>query len=500
MNRRMMWLTAIVLMLVSIAPVGAAIAQEGEGLLIWADDTRAPIMEVLGTEFAEEYGIPVTVQELGFGDIRDNIQVAGPAGEGADIFIGAHDWLGELYTNGVLAPIDLGDKAELFSPVALQAFIIDGVLYGMPYAVENVAFFYNPELVPEAPATWSEVTEVAANLEAENENIQYAMILRTGPGDPYHFYPTMTAFGGYVFGLDEAGNYNPDDLGIDDEGSLAAANWLQMMTEEGHTGPDIDYDVAHTLFETGQGAMLITGPWALPRIRDSGIPYAIANIPSETETGAPFLGVQGFMISAFSENQLLAQVFLTEYVATEETMMAIFGADPRPSAFLPALEKIEDPDIVALGQAGLVGQPMPAIPQMSAVWTAWGDAITLVAQQQQTAEEAFTNAAAQIRNLIAGLGKPPTSVTAVGNFQALLGCAADWDPACEATMLSDEDGDGFWTGEFTLPAGDYEGKIALNGSWAESYPADNIMFTLTEETTFTVVYNQDAHTVTGYPE
>jgi maltose/maltodextrin transport system substrate-binding protein/arabinogalactan oligomer/maltooligosaccharide transport system substrate-binding protein len=44
---------------------------------------------------------------------------------------------------------------------------------------------------------------------------------------------------------------------------------------------------------------------------------------------------------------------------------------------------------------------MPAIPEMSSVWTAWGDAITLVAQGQVTAEEAFTTAGEQIRTLIA---------------------------------------------------------------------------------------------------
>lgn len=37
---------------------------------------------------------------------------------------------------------------------------------------------------------------------------------------------------------------------------------------------------------------------------------------------------------------------------------------------------------------------MPAIPEMSAVWTAWGDAVTLIMQEQVAAE--------QIRNTIAG--------------------------------------------------------------------------------------------------
>jgi maltose-binding protein MalE len=38
---------------------------------------------------------------------------------------------------------------------------------------------------------------------------------------------------------------------------------------------------------------------------------------------------------------------------------------------------------------------------MSAVWTAWGDAVTIIFQQQQAPEEAFQNAAEQIRTAIA---------------------------------------------------------------------------------------------------
>ncbi|NJL27182.1 MAG: extracellular solute-binding protein, partial [Thermoanaerobaculia bacterium] len=56
-----------------------------------------------------------------------------------------------------IVPIELGDAAENFAPSALDLFTVDGVLYGMPYAVENLAFFRNTDLVPEAPATWDEV-------------------------------------------------------------------------------------------------------------------------------------------------------------------------------------------------------------------------------------------------------------------------------------------------------------------------------------------------------
>ena len=61
------------------------------------------------------------------------------------------------------------------------------------------------------------------------------------------------------------------------------------------------------------------------------------------------------MINAFSENQLLAQTFLQQIVATEETLKAIYDRDPRPSAFLPLGELMDDPDLVAFMEAG--GQP-----------------------------------------------------------------------------------------------------------------------------------------------
>jgi hypothetical protein len=65
-----------------------------------------------------------------------------------------------------------------------------------------------------------------------------------------------------------------------------------------------------------------------------------------------------------------------------------------------------------------------------------------------------------------------SSVIAVvpGSFQSELGCSGDWDPGCLRSWLQDIDGDGIYTFETTaLPAGSYEGKVALNESWDVNY-------------------------------
>ncbi len=63
----------------------------------------------------------------------------------------------------------------------------------------------------------------------------------------------------------------------------------------------------------------------------------------------------------------------------------------------------------------------------------------------------------------------PTSVTIAGSLQSEAGCAGDWDPACATTHLAYDAADDVWQGTFSLPAGSYEYKAALNDSWDENY-------------------------------
>ncbi|MCL4237967.1 MAG: maltose ABC transporter substrate-binding protein [Anaerolineae bacterium] len=397
-------LTLLVVIALIVGALPALTSAQAPSLLIWTDETRAAVIEELGASFSEEYGVELVVQQLGFGDIRDQLRIAGPAGEGPDVIIGAHDWLGELVTNGLLAPVELGDKAEEFNPGALSAltWYEDSQLYGVPYAIENIALFYNTDLVPTPPETWDEAIEISKALMDEGK-AEYGFIRQIG--DPYHFYPIQTAFGGYIFGVDEEGNYDAMDVGVDNEGSIAALQWLQGLIKDGMMPSSLEGGDAEALFQDGKAAMYITGPWNLDRFKTAGVPFGIAALPAgpDGDPGRPFLGVQAFMVSAFSENPLLAQAFLTEWVATEDVQYALYEKGNRTPAYLAAAERVEDPYLAGLTAAGAVGQAMPAIPAMSAVWTAWTDAITLAMQNPDQDAVALATAAAEtIRAAAAG--------------------------------------------------------------------------------------------------
>jgi pullulanase-type alpha-1,6-glucosidase len=61
------------------------------------------------------------------------------------------------------------------------------------------------------------------------------------------------------------------------------------------------------------------------------------------------------------------------------------------------------------------------------------------------------------------------SATVAGSLQSELGCPGDWQPECAATGLGFDPADGVWQGAFAVPAGSWEYKAALNGSWDENY-------------------------------
>jgi len=369
--------------------------------VIWADDTRTPALEPFAEEFGADNDVEVVVQELPFDELDDQLITAGPAGEGPDVIIGAHDWTGRLVENGVIAPIDLGDVADELADVAVEAFSFEGQVYGLPYATENVALIRNAEMVPEAPETWDELIDVGEGLVDDGE-AEEAIVWPTEPADPYHNYPVITAYGGYVFGQDEDGSYDPADLGIDSEGSIEAAQAYRDWVEEGILNVDVTYDLMIELFAGGDAPFTIGGPWTLPDFDEAGVDYEVTPIPEiDGGTPQPFVGVQGFMLSAFAENELLAQTFLTDYMATEDAQLALYDADPRPPAMLSAFDEVaEDPDIEGFGESGLDGQPMPNIPEMDSVWESWTDAYELVWEDAEDPETAFTQAADQIRGLI----------------------------------------------------------------------------------------------------
>lgn len=391
----------------TIPPATTIPARGDAALVIWADETKVSVIKPLADAFGAKNGIKVVVQELKFDQIRDQLKVAGPAGKGPDIIIAAHDWLGDLATNGLVEAVDLGPKRALLSPVSVKAMTYNGKVYGVPYAIENVALIRNTKLVPKAPKTFAELEKVALALKKSGK-VKIPLAIQTSEPDPYHNFPLFTGLGGYVFKADSTGTYDPKNLGIDTKGGLAAAKQFRKWVDSGLLDTSVTYDVMIQSFGDGQAPFAITGPWAVNDaergFKKKGISYVVEPIPAIKAgiTPSVFVGVQGFMVSSFSKQKALAKTFITDELTGTAAQTAMFTAGGRPPANLASFKAATgDPDVKGFGLSGQNGVPLPAIPEMGSVWSAWADGYKLIYTKQGSPEQAFKDAAVKIRGLIA---------------------------------------------------------------------------------------------------
>ncbi len=377
-NKRSVLATGALIAVGALALAGCTSGDQGGtdesagSLTVWVDADRATVLKDAAAEFEAETGVTVTLVQKDFGEIRDQFVAQVPTGEGPDIAVGAHDWLGTLVTNGVVAPIELGDAAGNFEQVAIDAWSYDGNVYGLPYSIENIALVRNTDLAPEAPATWDDM--IAAGTAAGTE-YKFLVGLDPAAGDPYHLYPFQTSFGAPVFGQNEDGSYDAADLQIGNAGGDAFAQWLAAQGAAGILNTNIDGDLARENFNAGKSAFYLTGPWNVPSAQEAGLNIAIDPIPSAGgQPAQPFVGVQGFFLSAKSQNVVAATNFLINYVGSEAVQTALYEVGGRAPALTAAFDAAvaNDPIVAGFGAVGADAVPMPSIPQMGSVWEFWG--------------------------------------------------------------------------------------------------------------------------------
>jgi arabinogalactan oligomer/maltooligosaccharide transport system substrate-binding protein len=372
-------------------------------ITVWVDENREPAVAAAAETFEQETGVTVDLVQKNFEDIRADFLAQVPTGEGPDITVGAHDWLGSLIVNGVVDSVDLGAKADEFEDVAIEAFTYDGQLYGLPYALETVALIRNTELAPDpAPDTFDEMIEVGREA---GTKLPFVINTNGTTGDAYTYYPFQTSFGAPVFVKNPDGSYT-NELGMGGEEGQAFAEWLAEngMDGEGLFSTDWTYDIANQEFADGNAPFTVAGPWAIETLTAGGVDVAVEPVPAAgPETAAPFVGVQGFYLSAQSENALVATDFLTNYVATPESMRALHDADPRiPAMSSVAQDVSEDPVIAGFLAASQTGTPMPSIPEMGDVWQHWNAAESALISGKSAPKRAWDKMLSDLEGAIGG--------------------------------------------------------------------------------------------------
>lgn len=368
-------------------------AAEPGKLLIWYTTDGTKGMQKIAEEFTKKTGVPVTVEAPEDGPGK--FQQAAAAGKGPDIWIWAHDRIGEWVAGGLLTPLTPSKKAAAdIDPLAMKAFTIGGKTWGYPYAIESISLVYNKALVKTPPKTFEEVMALDKTLSAQGKKAILWDYTNT-----YFTWPLLAAGGGYAFKQKADGTYDATDTGVNNAGALAGVSLLDKLLREKYMPEGSGYAEMEGAMAQGKVAMMINGPWSWDNLKKANIDFGVAKIPMVNgKKAAPFVGVKGAMVNKASPNKDLAVEFIENYMLTVNGLKTLNAAEPigAPASIAYFNELKANPNIAATMASAQDGAPMPNNPEMGRFWSAMVSALGNVMEARQTPKEAMDAAAKRI--------------------------------------------------------------------------------------------------------
>ena len=388
-------------LLFGAAPVGAE--AQSKPLVMWhayrAKERSALEKTVaLWNKGARGKHPPIKLLAVPYDAFADKITAAVPRGHGPDLFIFAHDRVGDWAKSKVVEPIEfwMSEKhADTFLFKAIDALCYGDSLYGLPMAFKSTILFYNKKLVPKPPKTTAELLALGAKLTDRKEG-RYALVY---DNTKLYFHGTwLHGFGGTVF-------TDKGKLVLD---SKAAADALAFARKiggpQGIVPPESTSTLTTTLFNSGKAAMAISGPWMLGEIK-ADIDAGVVPLPVVSKTGkgaGPFLGAEGVMMSTKCKRKasaFAAMRFLTGDKAA--LLRALEARQPvaNKSAWTNAKVKA-DVVLSAFHEQQKYAKVMPGTPEMRLVWSPYDMAIQKVIVSGAAPDKALAEAAKEVRRFL----------------------------------------------------------------------------------------------------
>ncbi|MEW5854832.1 MAG: extracellular solute-binding protein [Myxococcota bacterium] len=368
--------------------------------------TEREALENLAKRLNDDATVPYTLDPLAipYDALVDKITAAVPRNRGPDLFIFAHDTIGDWAEAGILRPMEGEvDPTTLrgFFPETVTPLIYRGKLYGIPLAFKSAALVYRKDLLPTPPRTTDEMIAAGRKITNIDEG-KYGLVYENGL--LYFHAPWLFGFGGSLFGDD--GRPKLDSKENAESVKFAA----RLLQQEKIVPQEVNGALVTALFSEGKAAMAITGPWVLGDL-DPKIPVGVAPLPIISESGKParpFLSSEAVFVSAKGKNQELAMM-AAAFLAGEASARERLLVGKQPVALKSAWDGLSrtDGEVLWAFRDQLPNTyATPNTPAMKSLWSPMDNVLGLVLHGSTTAEEALKEAQGKVEGVLAKVDVP----------------------------------------------------------------------------------------------
>lgn len=386
-------------------------------------------------------GDEVEVLAIPFLAFPPKLEAAIPHGHGPDVFIDAHERLGDYLDKQLVAPVDSDlAREDDFGATAVDAVTRDGRAWAVPIALKCLALYLRAPTWPgdAAPKSLDEIVALAQLPEHAG-----GPTLAWEANNAYAFAPVLHAFGGAM--VDASGRY-----AFADGPAAEALSWVLDATERGAIPEEPNGALVTQLFATGgAGASIgsdaaIGGP-ALASDLPSDLAYHVVPIPPVHAGGAPsrpFLTVESAFLAPHPRDAALARALLVALSSRESAIVrATIGRQTvaTKSAWTdPRLAN--DAFLAGFASAARDALPMSTLPSMRAAWEPTNHAIQKVLRRDLSPTDAMIEARHRFDDVMRPL--PPTrdpkwillALGLVAFYAAFRAVSATRDPTMRARL------------------------------------------------------------------
>lgn len=383
-------------------------AEEKKEVVIWdyfETDAQKEMMQVLIEGFNESQDEFVASHVyVPFSDYEKQLTLGIASGQLPDLVILDGCGMASFIQLGLFGDIsDANINWDEYIAGPLDSTMMDGKHYGIPFATNCTALFYNKDMFdaagieyPDENTTWEEFREMAKAL-TDPETGVYGFgnaAVNTDEGTFQCLQWLYTAGGSY----------------LDIESGVDAYTLMQEMIEEGSwTKECVNWtqsDVNNN-FMAGNLAMQQNGPWQVPGIEANApdLNYGVTVLPkkdAESGQATSILGGENMGV-VNKEDMSGAKAFLEYYNQTEVMVeaMKLYGSYPAKTEAAQDTYWTEDPL-----QQGFLTQLETSIPRgPSALWPSYSSAIQTGFQEVMTSAKTPEQAAADTQAAVDAIGK-----------------------------------------------------------------------------------------------
>lgn len=364
----------------------------------------------------------VRLLQISFENLPNKVTNAVPRGNGPDLFIFAHDRLGDWVHKDLVEPLGywVGPaEAKRFLPKTLRAFASGGRLYGLPLAYKSVALFYHTDLIGrDPPATTADLVARGRRFMRARGRGYYGLVYEAT--DTYFHAPWLFGFGGRFLTPCDAGERAPGRCGgakmpIASPAAVRALRFARGLAGRGGITPhEVNGQLVTSLFISKRAAMAITGPWFLSDLQTAGrrraLRYRVAPLPRISEAGgrpaAPLLTVEGIFLSRRSRHKARAFRVMAALTSDRAARLRVRLARQLPANVAvdrlvsSPQSSLHSPALAAFRRQLETAHLTPATPLMRVVWQPYKQALAAAIARGEDPKASLEKAAREIRRAV----------------------------------------------------------------------------------------------------